>query len=108
MIVSALFQFGLGMIIINRKADQEILVKKEMKHSFLNYGLQSRQSDMRWIKFEEEVSDLRLNTYAYLLYLPIFIFMYLATHIFFMLTYCIVRKKYSIRITQIVQPNQIV
>lgn len=60
MIFDALFQFGLGLTIINRKADQEIMVKKEMKSSFLSYGIQS-DITQRWNGFQSEVSDFLLN-----------------------------------------------
>lgn len=54
MIISAIFQLGLGIIIINRKTDQEIMVKKEMKLSFLNYNIQSDVTQ-RWNSFQSEV-----------------------------------------------------
>lgn len=57
MITSALFQFGLGITIINRKADQEIMVKKEMKFSFLSYGIQSNITE-HWNEFQSEVSNI--------------------------------------------------
>lgn len=60
MIFGALFEFGLGLTIINRKADQEIMVKKEMKSSFLSYGIQS-DITQRWNEFQLEVSDFLLN-----------------------------------------------
>lgn len=54
MIISAIFQLGLGIIIINRKTDQETMVKKEMKLSFLNYNIQSDVTQ-RWNSFQSEV-----------------------------------------------------
>ncbi|CAH1725472.1 unnamed protein product [Aphis gossypii] len=53
MIISAIFQLGLGIIIINRKTDQETMVKKEMKLSFLNYNIQSDVTQ-RWNSFQSE------------------------------------------------------
>jgi len=58
MIFSALFQCGLGIRIINRKANQEIMVRKEMKSSFLSYYEQSQDSKHRWDEFQLEVSNL--------------------------------------------------
>lgn len=55
MIFDALFQFGLGLTIINRESDQEIMVKKEMKLSFLSYSIQSDVTQ-RWDGFQSEVS----------------------------------------------------
>lgn len=57
MVVSAVFQFGLGITINNRKAEQEVTVKKEMKSSFLNYNIQT-DITQRWNKLQSEVSDL--------------------------------------------------
>lgn len=57
MIASALFQYGLGITIINRTAVQGVMVKKEMKSSYLSYGIQSNITE-RWNEFQSEVSDL--------------------------------------------------
>lgn len=57
MIVNALFQFGLGITIINTNSNQEIMVKKEMIFSFLSYGIRSDTTE-RWNNFQSEVSDL--------------------------------------------------
>lgn len=57
MIASALFQYGLGIKIINRTAVQDVMVKKEMKSSYLSYGIQSNITE-RWNEFQSEVSDL--------------------------------------------------
>lgn len=54
MIISAIFQLGLGITIINRATDQQIMVKKEMKKSFLSYGIQSDVTQ-RWNSFQSEV-----------------------------------------------------
>lgn len=62
MIFCALFQCGLAITIIKRKSDQEIMVRKEMKLSFLNYY--NRQLDdikHRWDEFQSEVSDFLIN-----------------------------------------------
>ncbi|KAL5243680.1 hypothetical protein ACI65C_011090 [Semiaphis heraclei] len=53
MIISAIFQLGFGITIINRIADQQSMVKKEMKSSFLNYGIQSDVTQ-RWNSFQSE------------------------------------------------------
>ncbi|XP_050529241.1 uncharacterized protein LOC126898874 [Daktulosphaira vitifoliae] len=55
MIASGWFQFGLGIVIINRRVDQEMLVKNEMKISFLSY---STEADIkrRWNEFQFEFS----------------------------------------------------
>ncbi|XP_025197389.1 uncharacterized protein LOC112596109 [Melanaphis sacchari] len=55
MIISAIFQLGLGIIIINRKIDQETMVKKEMKLSFLSYDIQLDVTQ-RWNSFQSEFS----------------------------------------------------
>lgn len=55
MIFSAVFQFGLGITLINRKADQIINLRKEMKASFLSYGILSDVTK-RWDEFQSEVS----------------------------------------------------
>lgn len=57
MITGALFQFGLGITIINRKADQEIMVKKEMKFSFLSYDIESDVTQ-HWNEFQLDVSNV--------------------------------------------------
>lgn len=54
MIISAIFQLGLGITIINRVTNQQIMVKKEMKKSFLSYGIQSDVTQ-RWNSFQTEV-----------------------------------------------------
>ncbi|KAL4121761.1 hypothetical protein QTP88_014210 [Uroleucon formosanum] len=58
MIISAIFQLGLGITIINRATDQQIMVKKEMKKSFLSYGIQSDVTQ-RWNSFQSEVMSLK-------------------------------------------------
>lgn len=63
MIANALFQFGLGVTIINTKFDQEIMVKKEMKFSFLSYGIKS-DITKRWNEFQSEVSNLYKYKYT--------------------------------------------
>jgi len=62
MIISAIFQLGLGITIINRITDQQIMVKKEMKLSFLNYGIQSDVTQ-RWNSFQSEVGNHLQNLY---------------------------------------------
>lgn len=57
MFISALFQCGLGIRIINCKAMQEIMVRKEMKSSFLSYNETSRDAKHRWDEFQTEVRD---------------------------------------------------
>lgn len=59
MIISAIFQLGLGITIINRIIDQHIMVKKEMKLSFLSYGTQSDVTQ-RWNSFQSEVIIFRI------------------------------------------------
>lgn len=59
MIISAIFQLGFGITIINRIADQQSMVKKEMKSSFLNYGIQSDVTQ-RWNSFQSEVIIFRI------------------------------------------------
>jgi len=54
MMISAIFQLGLGIIIFNRITDQETMVKKEMKSSFLSYDIQSDVTQ-RWNSFQSEV-----------------------------------------------------
>jgi len=54
MIISAIFQLGLGITFINRITDQQTMVKKEMKLSFLSYGIQSDVTQ-RWNLFQLEV-----------------------------------------------------
>ncbi|XP_022161527.1 uncharacterized protein LOC111027451 [Myzus persicae] len=60
MIISAIFQLGLGITIINRIIDQHIMVKKEMKLSFLSYGTQSDVTQ-RWNSFQSELSCCGLH-----------------------------------------------
>ncbi|XP_015379535.1 PREDICTED: uncharacterized protein LOC107173487, partial [Diuraphis noxia] len=60
MIISAIFQLGLGITIINRITDQQTMVKKEMKLSFLNYGIQSDVTQ-RWNSFQSELSCCGLH-----------------------------------------------
>ncbi|XP_060839988.1 uncharacterized protein LOC132921143 [Rhopalosiphum padi] len=55
MMISAIFQLGLGIIIFNRITDQETMVKKEMKSSFLSYDIQSDVTQ-RWNSFQSEFS----------------------------------------------------
>lgn len=54
MIVSGIFQLGLGITIINRIADQQTMVKTEMKLSFSNYGIHSDVTQ-GWDSFQSEV-----------------------------------------------------
>jgi len=68
MIISALFQFGIGITLINRRADQEIMVKKEMKLSFLSYSIQS-EITQRWNEFQSEVSNFLFEVFIFLFYL---------------------------------------
>eukprot|EP00102_Acyrthosiphon_pisum_P023485 XP_016660695.1 PREDICTED: uncharacterized protein LOC100572098 isoform X2 [Acyrthosiphon pisum] len=60
MIISAIFQLGLGITMINRVTDQQTMVKKEMKLSFLNYGIQSDVTQ-RWNSFQSELSCCGLH-----------------------------------------------
>jgi len=59
MIISAIFQLGLGITMINRVIDQQTMVKKEMKLSFLSYGIQSDVTQ-RWNSFQSEVIILKI------------------------------------------------
>ncbi|XP_060860775.1 uncharacterized protein LOC132938116 isoform X2 [Metopolophium dirhodum] len=60
MIISAIFQLGLGITMINRVIDQHTMVKKEMKLSFLSYGIQSDVTQ-RWNSFQSELSCCGLH-----------------------------------------------
>lgn len=82
MISIALFQFGLGITIINRKAVKEIMVKKEMKLVFSCYGTQSNITQ-NWNKMQSEVSDF----YNFIYNVPTYFISYLSNCILILKKY---------------------